>query len=57
MYAPVVTRIVTYSLPVARFATSYMDAVLHHPFMQDWIASAQEEEWVIEQFEQPAAKT
>jgi glutathione S-transferase len=56
MYAPVVTRIVTYSLPVARFATSYMDAVLHHPFMQDWIASAQEEEWVIEQFEQPATR-
>jgi glutathione S-transferase len=54
MYAPVVTRIVTYSLPVARFATGYMDAVLHHPFMQDWIAGAQEEEWVIEQFEAPA---
>jgi len=55
MYAPVVTRIVTYGLPVARFATGYMDAVLHHPFMQDWIAGAQEEEWVIEQFETPAA--
>ncbi|MDH7974821.1 glutathione S-transferase family protein [Sphingomonas sp. AR_OL41] len=53
MYAPVITRIVTYSLPVARFATGYMDAVLHHPFMQDWIAAAQEEEWVIEQFEKP----
>jgi len=55
MYAPVVTRIVTYGLPVARFATGYMDAVLHHPFMQDWIAGAQEEEWVIEQFETQAA--
>jgi glutathione S-transferase len=55
MYAPVVTRIVTYGLPVARFATGYMDAVLHHPFMQDWIAGAQEEDWVIEQFEAPAA--
>ena len=54
MFAPVVTRIVTYSLPIARFATGYMDAVLHHPFMQDWIAAAQEEEWVIEQYEQPA---
>ena len=55
MYAPVVTRIVTYGLPIARFATAYMDAVLHHPFMQDWIAGAQEEEWVIEQFEAPIA--
>jgi glutathione S-transferase len=27
--------------------------VLRHPFMQDWIAAAQEEEWVIERFEQP----
>ena len=55
MFAPVVTRIVTYQLPVARFAVPYMDAVLKHRFMQDWIAAAQEEEWVIEQFEQPAA--
>ncbi len=52
MFAPVVTRFVTYSLPVARFAQPYMLAVLQHPFMQDWIASAQEEDWVIEQFEQ-----
>jgi glutathione S-transferase len=53
MFAPVVTRIVTYSLPIARFAAGYMDAVLQHPFMQDWIAAAQEEEWVIEKFELP----
>jgi glutathione S-transferase len=55
MFAPVVTRIVTYSLPVPRFAQSYMLAVLQHPFMQDWIAAAQEEDWVIEQFEKPAS--
>jgi len=54
MFAPVVTRIVTYSLPVPRFAQPYMLAVLQHPFMQDWIAAAQEEDWVIEQFEMPA---
>ena len=54
MFAPVCTRIVTYSLPVPRFATGYIEAVLGHPFLQDWIAGAQEEEWVIEQFEQPA---
>jgi glutathione S-transferase len=55
MFAPVVTRLVTYSLPVARFAPAYMNAVLQHPFMQDWIAAAQEEEWVLEQFEQAVA--
>ena len=53
MFAPVVTRLVTYSLPVARFAPAYMHAVLTHPFMQDWLAAAQEEEWVIEKFEGP----
>ena len=54
MFAPVCTRIITYSLPVARFAGAYITAVLTHPFMQYWIAGAQEEDWVIEQFEQPA---
>ncbi|MBW6528557.1 glutathione S-transferase family protein [Sphingomonas sp. RHCKR7] len=55
MFAPVCTRIVTYSLPAPRFAAAYIGAVLRHPFLQDWIAGAQEEEWVIEKFEQPAA--
>ena len=56
MFAPVCTRIVTYQLPVARFAVPYLDAVLGHPWMQDWIASAQEEDWIIEQYEQPIAR-
>jgi len=55
MFAPVVTRLVTYSLPVPRFAQAYMLAVLQHPYMQDWIAGAQEEDWVIEQFEMEPA--
>ena len=54
MFAPVVTRIVTYQLPIARFAAGYMQAMFDHPFMQDWIAGAQEEDWVLEQYEQPA---
>ena len=55
MFAPVCTRLVTYSLPTTRFAAAYAMAVLQHPFMQDWIAAAQAEEWVIEKFEQPVA--
>jgi glutathione S-transferase len=51
MYAPVVSRFVTYSIPVARFAIPYMQAIMSHPWMQDWIAAAQEEQWVIEKFE------
>jgi glutathione S-transferase len=53
MFAPVVTRFITYSLPVARFAQPYMMAVIDHPFMQEWIGGAQAEDWVIERFEQP----
>jgi len=55
MYAPVVTRLITYSLPVAQFAVPYMQAIIAHPFMQDWIASAQAEDWVIEKFEEPVS--
>jgi glutathione S-transferase len=54
MFAPVVTRFITYSLPVARFAHAYIEAIIAHPFMQDWIAGAQAEDWVIEKFEAPA---
>ncbi|MGH6781040.1 MAG: glutathione S-transferase family protein [Sphingomonadaceae bacterium] len=53
MFAPVVTRFITYQLPVARFAEPYMQAIVANPFMQDWIAAAQAEEWVLEKFEQP----
>ena len=56
MFAPVVTRFVTYSVPLPRFAAAYGEAVLNHRFMQDWLAGAQEEDWVIEKFEQPAAQ-
>jgi glutathione S-transferase len=55
MFAPVVTRFVTYSVPVPRFAAAYMEAMLAHPWMREWIDAAQEEPWVIEQYEQPAA--
>jgi glutathione S-transferase len=51
MYAPVVTRIVTYALPMPRFAQSYIDAMTSHPFMQEWLAAAQAEDWIIDRFE------
>jgi len=51
MFAPVVTRFITYSVPVPRFAAAYMDAMLAHPWMQEWIEAAQEEPWVIEKYE------
>ena len=51
MYAPVVTRFVTYSVPVPRFAAAYMETILDHAWMKEWIEAAQEEPWVIEQYE------
>ncbi|NCP11211.1 MAG: glutathione S-transferase family protein [Sphingomonadales bacterium] len=54
MFAPVVTRFVSYGIGVPPFAAAYMEAVIAHRFVQDWIAGAQEEEWVIDQYEAPA---
>ena len=55
MYAPVVTRFITYGVPVPPFAGLYMKAVLSHPDVNDWIDKAQDEPWVIEQYENEAA--
>jgi glutathione S-transferase len=51
MFAPVVTRFITYGVPVPPFAALYMKAVLSHPHVNDWIDKAQDEPWVIEQYE------
>ncbi len=40
MYAPVVTRIRTYGLPVGPVSSAYCDAIMAHPAMQRWIAEA-----------------
>jgi glutathione S-transferase len=56
MFAPVVTRFVTYGIPVPRFAAAYMEAMFGHPWLQEWIEAAQEEPWVIEKYEEPAAQ-
>ena len=55
MYAPVVTRFITYSVPMPPFAELYMKAVLSHPHVIEWIDQAQDEPWVIEQYEHEAA--
>jgi glutathione S-transferase len=54
MFAPVVTRFVTYSIPVPRFAAAYMETVLSQPWLREWIEAAQEEPWVIEKYETAA---
>ena len=54
IYAPVVSRFLTYGVPVPGFAQAYMEAVWEHEWMQEWIAAAEAEEWTIEQWEVPA---
>ena len=53
-YAPVVSRFLTYGITVPGFAEAYMDAVWDHEWLRAWVAAAEAEEWVIEQYEQPA---
>ncbi|MGH6786570.1 MAG: glutathione S-transferase family protein [Novosphingobium sp.] len=55
-YAPVVSRFITYEIAVPGFAVAYMQAVWEHEWLQNWIAAAEAEEWVIEQAEVPVAK-
>jgi len=50
-YAPVVSRFVTYGIPMPGFAQAYMQAVWEHEWLREWVGAAEDEQWVIEQFE------
>ncbi|MFN6934587.1 MAG: glutathione S-transferase family protein [Tsuneonella sp.] len=50
-YAPVVSRFITYGVPVPGFAQAYMEAVWEHEWMQAWIKASEDEQWVLEQFD------
>jgi len=54
IYAPVVSRFTTYGVPVPGFAHAYMEAVWEHDWLQEWVAAAEAEDWVIEQWEVPS---
>jgi glutathione S-transferase len=51
MLAPVVSRFVTYGFTLPGFAQAYADAIMMHPWMEQWYAAAAEEPWTIERFE------
>jgi glutathione S-transferase len=51
MYAPVVTRLRTYGVKVDSDTEAYCKAVLAHPAMQEWVAAAKNEPWLIQQYE------
>lgn len=50
-YAPVVSRFVTYGVELTPEAQDYVNAVMDHPFVREWMDDARAEPWVIEKFE------
>lgn len=44
MFAPVVTRFVTYDVALSPTSSAYVAAILAHPFVQEWIDGAQQEQ-------------
>ena len=51
MYAPVMWRIHGYGLDVSPAFDRWIEAMLNLPAMKEWLASAQNEEWVIDHYE------
>lgn len=47
MYAPVVSRFVTYGVELDGVAAAYRDAVWAWPALQEWVTAAHAEPWVI----------
>jgi glutathione S-transferase len=51
MFAPVVTRLDTYQIPVSSDSRAYMDAILVHPAFLEWKRAALAEPWTIADYE------
>ena len=51
MYAPVVTRLRTYAVPMDTDTDAYCKAVLSYPPMKEWVEAARNEPWLIEKYE------
>ena len=56
MYAPVVTRFLTWQPEVSATSRAYMDAVRAHPLMDRWYteAAAEPAAWLLDKYENPA---
>lgn len=56
MYAPVVTRLQTYSIPVDAATRAYMDAILDLPAFVAWQAAGMAEPWIVthDEVDEPA---
>jgi glutathione S-transferase len=47
MYAPLATRLDTYSIALDAATRAYVDAILSLPSFQEWRAAAMKEEWIV----------
>lgn len=47
MYAPLVTRLDTYSITLDAATRAYVDAILSLPAFQEWRSAALKEEWIV----------
>ena len=47
MYAPVVTRLDSYAIPVKKETRAYMDAVMNTHGFQTWLSAALKEPWIV----------
>jgi len=47
-YAPVVTRFVTWQVPLDDIAADYVEAILAHPAMKEWTDAGRAEPWTLE---------
>jgi glutathione S-transferase len=54
MFAPVVTRFVTYGFTLPGFAKIYAEAMMTHPWMLAWYEAATQEPWTIKRIEEAA---
>ncbi len=55
MYAPVITRFLTWRPDITRATQAYVDAVRAHPLIADWYGGAAREpaDWLITEYETP----
>ncbi|MFC3050465.1 glutathione S-transferase family protein [Kordiimonas pumila] len=57
MYAPVVSRFLTYNVQLGTTAKAYVDAVRQHPYMKEWYSEAAQEKDIVPMDEiDPGAK-
>ena len=48
MYAPLATRLDTYSIAIDATTRAYVDAILALPAFQEWRSAALKEEWIVD---------